>query len=222
MTPAQTTTARVYRGRSGPERHNDREARLVATAFELFGREGYALVTGDRLASAAGVTGRNLYQDHGGKEGVFIALYRRLFGEALSSVSAALDASDPSLWTPEGQLRVGVWAYVHYLTADAKRLRILAVESVGISEAVDDVGWEACDAFAVLIAGRIALLPSTEGLTFIDKGWTTYTLLRVRVWILLAHELIVGWTREESPPEVDTVVDDIVSVGLCLAGRPPA
>jgi len=222
LTRAQMTEPRLYGGKSKSQRRSDREARLVDAALELFGRQGYSAVSGDRLASEAGVTGRHLYQDHGGKEGVLIALYRRLFWDALSEVREALDASDPSLWTPEGQLTVGVRTYVDYLIGDPRRLQILAVECVGVSEAVDKVGWEACDAFADLVVGRVALLPDTNALRFIELGWTPYALLRVRVGIVLAHELIVGWSRLESPPPIDTVVDDVVNIALGLARRPPA
>lgn len=220
MTAAEgSSPVRTYAGMTRSERVADRERRLLDAGFDLFGRLGYGEVTGDELCAAAGITGRNLYADHGGREGVMIALHRRLTDEALARVDEALDVS-PS--TAAGQIRAGVEAYIDFLLEDRRRFRIIAVECEGISAEVDDVRRESGERFADLVIRRAEQLPEGERPPVISGGWSPYARTRLGAGISLTHALIQGWTTLPAAPPREVLVEDIVSVTMHIASLPPA
>ncbi|MGZ6827110.1 MAG: TetR/AcrR family transcriptional regulator, partial [Mycobacteriales bacterium] len=66
---------RVYGGRSEEERRADRRARLVAAGLELFGTEGWAGATIERLCAGAGVATRSFYEEFSSREALLRAVY---------------------------------------------------------------------------------------------------------------------------------------------------
>lgn len=73
-----------------------REA-LVAAARPLFAEHGYAAVSTDQIARAAGVTRGALYHQFAGKEEVFAAVFEQLEGEVADRLAAQLaNVADPA------------------------------------------------------------------------------------------------------------------------------
>jgi AcrR family transcriptional regulator len=72
---------------------------LVAAARPLFASKGYAAVGTDELAAAAGVTRGALYHQFGGKEGLFVAVFREVEEEIVQRLAegaaGAGAATDP-------------------------------------------------------------------------------------------------------------------------------
>lgn len=64
--------------RSQAERTAGTRGALVAAARPIFAAKGYAAVGTDELAAAAGVTRGALYHQFGGKEGLFVAVFREV------------------------------------------------------------------------------------------------------------------------------------------------
>jgi AcrR family transcriptional regulator len=130
-----TDTRRRYAGRSAAERQAERRERLMSSGLELFGTEGYAAVSIERLCSTAGVSTRNFYEEFAGREALLLALHDRVNGAAATTVAAALDeVADADL---AGRVTEAVRAYIATTSKDPRWARIAYVEVVGVSPAVE-------------------------------------------------------------------------------------
>ena len=117
--------SRTYRGMSAQERVAERRERVLAAAFDRFGRQGYPATTIDLLCADAKISTRAFYQCFDGREAVLSALFHDIVNEALAQVRAAIHAAGDSL--PE-VVRAGLSAYVGYMITDDRRARIAHVE----------------------------------------------------------------------------------------------
>ena len=131
------TEARRYGGQSAAERDQGRRTRLREAALELYGSQGYASVSIDRLCSAAKVSTRHFYQLHSSKEDMLLDLYASLTSASLDDVAASLERNEGE--TIAVRLREAVGAYLRPLLADPRKARIAFVEIVGVSARVEDV-----------------------------------------------------------------------------------
>jgi AcrR family transcriptional regulator len=123
-------TGRLYGGLSAAERRAGRRARLVKAGFELFGTVGFQKTTIPMICSASGVTARHFYEEFPSREALLRAIYDEIAGTAYEIVRDALRATDKPVY--ERVLHSNT-AYYAYLTADARRARIYALESLGVS-----------------------------------------------------------------------------------------
>ncbi|WP_188111341.1 TetR/AcrR family transcriptional regulator [Nocardioides antri] len=130
------TEARRYGGQSAAERDDARRTRLREAALELFGTQGYAGVSIDRLCSAAKVSTRHFYQLHSNKEDMLLDLYASLTTGSLEDVVASLRRNEGE--TIAVRLRDAVGAYLRPLLADPRKARIAFVEIVGVSGRVEE------------------------------------------------------------------------------------
>lgn len=143
------TEARRYGGQSATERDEGRRTRLRETALELYGSQGYASVSIDRLCSAAKVSTRHFYQLHSNKEDMLLDLYASLTSASLVDVVASLERNEGE--TIAVRLREAVGAYLRPLLADPRKARIAFVEIVGVSARVEEVRLQFRNAIVALI-----------------------------------------------------------------------
>lgn len=130
------TEARRYGGQSAAERDDGRRTRLREAALELFGTQGYASVSIDRLCSAAKVSTRHFYQLHSSKEDMLLDLYASLTTASLEDVVESLRRNEGE--SISVRLREAVGAYLRPLLADPRKARIAFVEIVGVSARVEE------------------------------------------------------------------------------------
>lgn len=90
--------------RTQEERRTETRRRLLASAAELFAREGYAAVSVDAIGAHAGRTSGALYDHFGSKEGLLLALLEG-FQTDLAAVVQAEFVTRPDL---QGRL-LGLW-----------------------------------------------------------------------------------------------------------------
>lgn len=112
---------RVYGGRSEDERRADRRARLLAAGLELFGTDGWAGTSIERLCSAAGVATRSFYEEYAGREQLLLAVY----DDALAGAAQAVLHAVERVADPLERTRAGVRAYVGHLTEDPRRAQVV-------------------------------------------------------------------------------------------------
>ncbi|MET8874608.1 TetR/AcrR family transcriptional regulator [Nocardia sp. NPDC004604] len=127
---------RSYGGLSKEQRVAQRQGRLIDAALELFGTQGYAATSIERLCTVANVSTRSFYEDMGSREALLIALVNRI-------TSHAVERSLESMARTAGQplsARVGdsFRAYLEVTCADRRSARVCYVEVVGVSPAVED------------------------------------------------------------------------------------
>jgi AcrR family transcriptional regulator len=107
-----------------------REA-LVAAARPLFAEHGYAAVSTDQIARAAGVTRGALYHQFAGKEELFAALLEQMEAEIADRLAARLGSVDD----PLALLRDGIDGWLE-ACAEPEVRRIVLIEAPAA------LGWE--------------------------------------------------------------------------------
>ncbi|MEV4239425.1 MULTISPECIES: TetR/AcrR family transcriptional regulator [unclassified Nocardia] len=132
----QPKEGRSYGGLSKQQRVAQRQARLIDAALELFGTQGYAATSIERLCAVANVSTRSFYEDMGSREALLIALVNRITSHA---VERALESMAKTAGQPLSTRVVDAFrAYLEVTCADHRSARVCYVEVVGVSSAVED------------------------------------------------------------------------------------
>jgi AcrR family transcriptional regulator len=140
---------RAYRGLGLQERTAERRARLLAAGIQVIGLHGYAGATVKAVCAEAQLTERYFYESFDNGEALLLACYEQLIGTLQQQVEAALLA--PAT-TPAQRAEAGLVAYFKYLHQPAVA-RILLLEVLGVSSAVDARYRAAMDVFAGVVQG---------------------------------------------------------------------
>ncbi len=112
-----------------------RQTRLIDAALELFGTQGYAATSIERLCAVANVSTRSFYEDMGSREALLIALVNRITSHAVERAMAALARTENEPLST--RVVEGFRAYLAVTCADHRSARVCYVEVVGVSEAVE-------------------------------------------------------------------------------------
>jgi AcrR family transcriptional regulator len=195
----------MYAGMDADQRRGERRARLLDAALELFGTRGYARTTIEQLCSEAGVSTRHFYECFDGREELLAAVY----AEAIQGVTMrVLTARDAAPAEPEPRFRAGIDAFCQALAGDERIARVVLLEVVGVSPALEAARHGVIRAFAALAEAEATLL-SEQG------------ALEPRDWELTAigvvgaiHELLIDWLLRDRPHPVERVVDEGVRLAL--------
>lgn len=105
--------------------------RILDVATTHFAERGFAAVSLEEVARAAGVTRGAVYHHFDGRLGLFRAVASRLQAEVASAVVAAADAAGPDA---SAQLHAGSHAFLDAITA-APAVRVLLVDAPAA------IGW---------------------------------------------------------------------------------
>lgn len=106
--------------------------RVLDSAAELFTHRGFAEVSLDDVARAAGVTRGAVYHHYRNKTGLFEAVAARLQQGVAEAVVAAAEAAGAD---PVDQLRAGSHAFLDAITSGAA-VRILLIDAPAV------IGWQ--------------------------------------------------------------------------------
>lgn len=104
---------------------------VLDSATALFAAAGFADVSLDDVARAAGVTRGAVYHHFGSKSGLFRAVAGRLQEQVAAAVVAAAERES----SPAAQLRAGSHAFLEAITA-GPAVRILLIDAPSV------IGWE--------------------------------------------------------------------------------
>jgi AcrR family transcriptional regulator len=192
-----TESGRVYGGRSEHERRADRRARLLSAGLELFGTEGWAGATIERLCAVAGVATRSFYEEFSSREALLRAVYEDVMGGV---VTAVLPRLAEATGTPEQRIRIGLAGYVGYLTEDPRRARVAhrEVRAAGVLEQ---------DRHAMVL--RFADIIATE--THLTQGAQGRILGLALAGAVT--EVLVDWVAQPEPrPDTGLIVDTLVQL----------
>ncbi len=126
---------RTYSGLTPEQRVAQRRQRLLASALQHFGTEGYAATTIERLCSTAKVSTKSFYQEYANKEAAFLDLYDDLTRQ---SFEAAVESLAQSEGRPMAErIPDALLAYARPMIRDVRAARIAFVEIMGVSPAVE-------------------------------------------------------------------------------------
>lgn len=147
---AERPAGRRYSGRTPAERVEQRRTALLDAALELFGTQGYAVGSVKQLCGLAGLTERYFYESFRDREACLAALYDELASRLEERTLAALRATGPGL---DELIGAGLAGFIGYLTEDPRRARVVLIEVVGVSAAMEQRRHAVLGDYAELVAG---------------------------------------------------------------------
>jgi AcrR family transcriptional regulator len=143
-------TGGLYGGVGAEERRAVRRARLLESALELLGTEGWQATTVRAICSQAKLTPRYLYESFRDRDELLLALFDEIAQEGAAKVLAGVAAAPEEA---RAKSRAAIGAFVELLTDDPRKARVLFVEATG-SEHLAARRFEALRMFARLVAGQ--------------------------------------------------------------------
>ncbi|MGK8520860.1 TetR/AcrR family transcriptional regulator [Nocardia asteroides] len=210
---------RSYGGLSKEQRVAQRQTRLINAALELFGTQGYAATSIERLCALANVSTRSFYEDMGSREALLIALANRISARALDRALAALAATENE---PLPARVVATFrAYLSVTCADARCARVCYVEVVGVSAAVEEWRRQQRHLLSALLI--------SEAERAVGRGETgprrfdLFALAVIGAVTSLAQELVRS-TEPDASVSLDEICEEIayfVNSGLSLTPVDP-
>lgn len=200
--------ARRYGGQSAGERDRERLTRLRAAAMELYGTDGYAAVSVERLCSEAKVSTRHYYQVFSNKEDALLDIYSEITSTAVANVGQALEATDGQGIT--ARLRSAVQAYLGPMLDDARMARIAFVEVVGVSHRVEDV--------RLGFRNGIVALIEREAAAAMERGELTSKDFRFRALAFLGavNVLVHDWSIHPDHVDAARLSDQLCDLAVEL------
>jgi AcrR family transcriptional regulator len=207
---ASPKKGRRYAGLTDDERRAERRARLLAVGLELFGTEGYATASIERLCAAAGVSARHFYEHFSSREALLRAVYDDVVARTLDKVLRALtEAVDD----PRQKAVAGIETFVHAFLDDPRVARIVCVEVVGVSREFERHRHAMIRAFAAMIQAQAEELARKGRL---EDGDFELRCIAVAGGV---KELMVDWLERSPRPPVSRLIN--AALGLFLTLRRP-
>lgn len=198
-----TQRPRPYGGLSPDERRAARRARLVEAAFDAFGERGYASTTIEGLCADAGVTARHFYEDFDGRESLLRAVFEAVVERSNAAIRDAIaEQADSNVI----RIERGVRAFLDSVLVDPRNARILCIEVVGVSPALEVRRREVMRNFATTVTRVIRLV--RPDVPPDDPRISTAATLVVGG----ANEIVADWLVREDRRDLDSLAHDLVSL----------
>lgn len=208
MSSSERPPQRVYAGRSAADRRSERRERLLAAGLDLFGTEGYAASSIERLCTAATVSTRNFYEEFAGREALLIALHSRILESAAVAVGTAFEALEDA--TLSVRIEQAVRAYIATTAEDPRWARLSYVEVIGVSEAVEQhrIAWRE----------RWVALLEAEAARAVTRGEAAERDFHLGAVALIGavNELVFHWTTGGYRIPLDDVIAEIVRLATAV------
>jgi AcrR family transcriptional regulator len=207
-----TLARRAYGGRSAADRRAERRQRLMNAGLDLFGSEGYAATSIERLCSHAGVSTRNFYEEFASREDLLMRLHDSIIERAVRAVLAALEQVEQSSMAE--RLERAVRAFVTTTASDPRWARLSFVEVIGVSDAVEAhrIAWrERWSALLVAEAERAVARGEAEA-----RDFRLGAVGLIGAVNELVHHYSIGGGRDGS---LEDVIAEIVRFARGVLGR---
>ena len=206
-------TGRVYGGRSEAERRADRRARLIAAGLDLFGTEGWAGTSIERLCSAAAVATRSFYEEFSSREQLLLAVYDTVMDAAARAVHDAVATAPPD---PVVRTRAGVAAYVGHLTEDPRRAQVVNRE-LRAAYAVPEVRLHRRETI-----NRFADLVEQEVVRRAVRGEPERRRLLALALTGAVNEVLGDWVSQPEPrPPVEPMMEELALLYVAALSPQP-
>jgi AcrR family transcriptional regulator len=203
---------RTYGGRSAGERRAERRERLLNAGLELFGTDGYATSSIEKLCNKAGVSTRNFYEEFQSREDLLIALYDQIAEQTYHAILGALDGT-ASVPLRERFTRA-VRAFYTTQASDPRWVRLSFVEIIGVSDTVEEhrVAWR--DRWAEFLVA--------EAERAVRRGEAEPRDFRLGAVALIGavNELVHHWWRGGGARSLDDVITEITRVATAMVTAP--
>jgi AcrR family transcriptional regulator len=179
----------------------ERRRRLLASAEELFGRQGYRKTEVEELARRAGVTKPMLYRHFpGGKAEVFMAV----LDEHVNSLLRGLWEAMASSRNPRERLHRGIDAYLKFAEANPEAFHLMVLSSVELEPGLGSRLHEVRESIVRGLANTISDVMKGAGLQ--DRGAPLYAYA-----LLGGVESVVAWWLDSGAGNRDLIVDHLLA-----------
>lgn len=199
---------RLHRGLTLSERRAQRRQALLDSALELFGTKGYAATSIEELCRTSFVSTRYFYEEFQNREDLLASLYEDLLARAWEEVLAAEVEPGADYLRRDTRARVG--AFVHALLDDPRAARIVCLEAVGVSPALEARRRAAHLRYADALA-NFFLDYFPEGT---DPGHDFELVALGMVGAI--NEIIIDWMERDEPGSLDQLIDVVCELFLVL------
>lgn len=188
---------RPWRGRSPQQRGAERRRRLLDAGLQLFGTQGYAATSLTALCATAGVSPRHFYEVFADREDLLRAVYDELVEENARRALAAVTRAELEVGP---QVEAGLRAVVAFLTEDPRRARVVQLEVVGVSPALEQHRRDVVESFAELLAQRHRLLVAAG-----HVPPQPFDLIAVAL-VGAINEVLANWLLRDPRPAADDLL----------------
>jgi AcrR family transcriptional regulator len=193
-----TRAGRPYAGISQPERQARRRELLLQAGLEVFGTTGYAASSVREICEVAELNRRYFYESFNTREDLLRAVYEQIVAESRDAIIAAINSADGV----EDAIRAGLTAWWGTVTSDLRKARIITLEIVGVSEAIETRRREVRHSFADFIAALAVELASTE-----QRRLRIDPIIVARALVAAIVDLVVDLTRGDTDNSTATMID---------------
>lgn len=154
-------STRRYRGLPPEARQADRQQRFRAAGLELFATVGYLNSSVPEICRRAGLSTRQFYAEFSSREALLIDLYERFQAQARGAVRSALEeAADRDR---HALIVTALTAYFEAIAGDARVARLALIETVGLTETVEQARAEVRLRWLALVEETLPLLTVDPG-----------------------------------------------------------
>ncbi|MFT4086383.1 MAG: TetR/AcrR family transcriptional regulator [Gordonia sp. (in: high G+C Gram-positive bacteria)] len=206
---------RVYGGMSAADRREQRRTSLIEAGLQLFGTEGYPNISVKRICDEAGLTQRYFYESFTDREALLDAVYRHCV-EILraASMTAAVDYLSTRLSATvrkndavpaeliPGLARNALGGFIKTLAEDRRRARVILIEVVGVSPALEKLRISAIHDWAGLILS----------FTSTGSGLNNRSRLSIIGFVGAFTQLLVDWQMALADPISDETGPDLFTI----------
>lgn len=203
---------RLYAGQSPGERRAARHQKLLDSAVQTFGTIGYAESTIEGLCAAAGVATRHFYELFDGREALLLATYDSIIDAAAERVVAARDAQPLDA---EARARAGIEAYASVMLDDERKARIVHLQVIGVSTALERRRREVIRGFAAVLEEDSRALARAGRVPVRDRSLLSIALVGATA------ELIIDWVLGPRVTSRGALIDELVSLYVVAANANP-
>lgn len=188
---------RPWRGISAEQRVGERRERLLAAGLEVFATRGFLASKVRDVCAEARLTERYFYESFADKEALLRAVADGIVADfvAAAAPSVALVATDF-----EAAAGGAARAVISSLTDDPRRARILFIEIVGVSPALEDRRRVLIGALVDVIRGAAATAFGPAARDSVEVE------LIARAVVGAAQELLIAYVRDELPIDQEGLV----------------
>lgn len=148
-------TTRPYRGMAPEDRRREQRDRLINAARDVFASRGYAAAGVDEIVAQAHVSRTSFYEFFANKEQCLLTVFQ----VGAQRVAEALMAVIGLPLEPAERIRAEIEVLATQFAADPAMARVLLIEAVGATPAVESVRVEARQAAADMIEAQLREYP---------------------------------------------------------------
>jgi AcrR family transcriptional regulator len=205
---------RRYRGVSLEKRQGDRRDKLIEAGLTIIGTQGYNAATVRAICAEAGLTERYFYESFANREALLTAAYEQCI-ERLTQ--AILDAIRDVPQAPDTLSRAGLTAFFETLKRDPRISRLLFVEILGVSKAVDNLYRRTTFSFTQLVLQVSRPLYPNGRIPVRDEELVATGL--VGAMIMIATRWILGGYDKSLDVVVQSSLDIFIAVNAQLLAK---